>query len=356
MRYGILILILLILFGCDTDLISTKSSGTKHDKIALGRYLFYENRLSINHTKSCGSCHAPELMFADGYRRSVSPYGENLIHNSPSLINCVELQFLGWSNPNIKTLSQQIERPLYNEHPREMGLHKHIDEVMAYLMKDSLYNHLFKRCYPRDTFPYSANHIIECIVAFESTIHSQKSPYDLYIKGDSSAFNESAKRGLKLFSSATLKCIQCHTPPHFTMATLAKNPDSVYFNIGLYNVGGNHQYPKNDPGIMEYTGRESDNGKFRVPSLRNVLLTAPYMHDGSVNTIEEVIDLYAAGGRNVTWGSLQGDGRKNKNKSILVQGFTLTQEEKKNLIDFLAALTDSSILRNEALQNPFRIR
>jgi cytochrome c peroxidase len=137
------------------------------------------------------------------------------------------------------------------------------------------------------------------------------------------------------------------------METQTNNTDSIYANIGLYNVDGKNEYPQNDEGLSRITHQKSDNGKFKIPSLRNVMLTAPYMHDGSIATIEEVIDMYANGGRSINYGNYKGDGRLHQNKNKLITGFTLSVKEKQDLIEFLTSLTDSSIFYKQSFQNPF---
>ena len=149
-----------------------------------------------------------------------------------------------------------------------------------------------------------------------------------------------------------MACKNCHQPPNFTNAD--QEIQHVYFNTGLYNVKNENKYPVADNGIIQYTKNPIDNGKYKVPSLRNVALTAPYMHDGSVQTLSEVIDIYAAGGRNITNGPNLGDGRKNRLKNKLITGITLGNQEKKDLLNFLHTLTDSTIFQNPKFQNPFR--
>ncbi|MEO1088462.1 MAG: di-heme enzyme, partial [Acidobacteriota bacterium] len=129
-------------------------------------------------------------------------------------------------------------------------------------------------------------------------------------------------------------------------------PEKVFHNTGLYDVGGG-AYPHGNQGAFEITNEPSDMGKFRPPTLRNVAVTAPYMHDGSIATLEEVIETYAAGGRHIEDGPLAGDGRKNPNKSGFVPGFPMTDREKRALVAFLEALTDESFLQDPRFADPF---
>ncbi|MEO5562885.1 MAG: hypothetical protein ABIR18_05605, partial [Chitinophagaceae bacterium] len=179
-------------------------------------------------------------------------------------------------------------------------------------------------------------------------------PYDKYRNGDSSALSSSAKQGMMLFFSDKLKCVSCHQPPLFTNAAITKNIDSIYFNTGLYNIHDSGSYPANDPGLRKITGKLSDDGRFKVPTLRNISLTAPYTHDGGVNSMEEMIDIYKRGGRKIDYDPYRGDGSLNPNKSDKITGFHLSNDEKRQLIDFLTALTDSSVLVNPAFQNPVK--
>lgn len=332
--------------GCRDSDFDQKS--TSPFQAELGHYLFFENNISINHTKSCASCHSPEFAFTDGYRRSVTALGENVPHNSPSLINATSLRYFDWANPMATSFAQQIKRPLYNESPMELGLDKHLDELQYFFKNDSLYSTLFKKAFPYDTILYTLNQIEKCLIEYEKCLVSYKSPFD------QNKLSNSAQRGFDLFKSDRLKCARCHMPPSFTLATMSNNTDIVYANIGLYNVNGNNQYPDSDAGLINHTHQAGDNGKFKIPSLRNIMITAPYMHDGSVATIEEVIDLYKRGGRNINYGNIKGDGALNKLKSPLIQGFNLTAEESQDLINFLDALSDTTIRSNTLFKNPFQ--
>ncbi|MFY7965328.1 MAG: cytochrome c peroxidase [Chitinophagaceae bacterium] len=313
----------------------------------LGHYLFFETKLSINNTKSCASCHNPAFAFSDGYRTSVTSLGENVLRNSPSLMNSIYLKKYDWANTNASSLEMQIKRPLYSNHPIELGLDKHINDLIVFFKGDSLYKALFRKAYPNSDTLFTLTQIENAIVAYEKTLVSQSSQFD---KGE---LSPSAYSGLNLFSSQKLKCISCHPPPYFTLATNTNNTDSIYINIGLYNVDNKNKYPTNDNGIYSITKQPKDDGKFKIPSLRNVMLTAPYMHDGSIASIEEVIEMYARGGRNIDYGNFKGDGKLNTNKNKLITGFELSEKEKKDLINFLTSLTDSSIFYKQSFLNPF---
>jgi len=312
------------------------TTDTAASQEKLGKRLFFDRNLSINHTKSCASCHAPELAFSDGYRKSVTALGENLKHNAPSLLNAFHFHFFDWANPEATTLEKQMERPLFGSHPIELGLNAHWKEVEYYLLHDSLYQQLLQTSFPDGTLSLQEK-MIQAIASFEKTLISEHSVYDDYVNGNAQALPTPALRGMKLFFGEKMECFKCHVGKYFTNAAQSNNPDSVYFNIGLYNE--NHSYPLHDLGLMEYTGKAEDNGKFKVPSLRNVALTAPYMHDGSVATLSEVIDIYAHGGRVYN----QQDGSGHPNKHTLIHGFEMTNEEKNDLLAFLQTLSDTNL-------------
>lgn len=310
----------------------------------LGRYLFFDTRLSVNNTKSCASCHNPKFAFTDGYRTSATALGENVSHNSPSLINVKYLKRFDWANPKNTDLSQQIKRPLFSENPIELGLQLHFNKLKNEIKSDSLYNVLFHNAFPNDDSLFTLNQIEKALISYEKTLESNESDFD------KNKLNDLAKYGYKLFSSKKLNCNNCHPPPYFTLAALTNNTDSIYANIGLNNFSKNNLQSIYDEGLFTFTKKEEDKGKFKIPSLRNVMLTAPYMHDGSVTSIEEVIEIYARGGRIYN----NEDGRHNKNKHPLIHGFIITEIEKKALIAFLNSLTDSSIFYKQKFQNPFK--
>ena len=184
---------------------------------------------------------------------------------------------------------------------------------------------------------------------------SLNSPFDRYAYSqDDSALSESALRGMTLFFSEKLECHHCHGGFNFTQSTSHETQLldlRAFHNTGLYNL--NNSYPNKDIGLAELTGQSRDNGRFRAPTLRNIEKSAPYMHDGSIATLSEVIDFYAAGGRQLITGDYQGDGRKNPNKSVFIKGFSINEQEKADLLAFLLALTDEEFLNNPSYSNPF---
>jgi cytochrome c peroxidase len=161
---------------------------------------------------------------------------------------------------------------------------------------------------------------------------------------------------MQLFFSERLECFHCHGGFNFTDSTTHENTrvDSVGFhNTGLYNIDANGAYPAENTGLYDMTGQRRDMGRFRAPTLRNIALTGPYMHDGSIATLEEVIAHYQRGGRLIGDGPYAGDGRLNPFKSEFVRGFELSADERADLLSFLHALTDTSVVQDPVLSNPF---
>ncbi len=325
---------LMLLFSCRED--------SRMAKAQLGEKLFFDHRLSWNHSRSCASCHDPKFAFTDGYRRSVTPSGEIVSHNAPGLMNVSKFKVFDWSHPFISSLNEQLKRPLFAEHPLELGLHQHWPEFVKLLNSDSGYTSLWSKAFGATAQVDDTSKIIDCLIHYLNTLHSNASPYDRWMKGDSSSISASAQRGRQLFFSNRLNCSKCHGGPYFSNATLSSNPDSIFFNTGLYQ-----HYPTNDQGLMATTKAPQDEGRFRVPSLRNVSLTGPYMHDGSISNLYEVMDLYSRGGRLLLSGPNAGDGAKHPNRHPLVNGFYLSATEQHDLIAFLETLTDSVIQSNQ---------
>lgn len=327
-------------------------------KVALGRYLFYETRLSGNETQSCASCHQQDKAFTDGKTVAIGSTQQAHPRNTQSLVNVAYIPTLTWANPGLGRLEQQILIPLFGEDPVEMGLAGKETLALVKLAKDSRYQKLYQDAYPNEKNPFTVGNTAKALAAFSRTIISGNSPYDRYVyQKDSAALSPAALRGMTFFFSERGECHHCHGGFNFSDSashqgsTFAGTP---FHNTGLYNLDGRGAYPKGNRGVYEITGKAQDMGKFRAPSLRNVALTAPYFHDGSAKTLAEVIRSYEAGGRNITAGKDQGDGRNNPYKDGFVQGFKLTDAERKDLIAFLESLTDETLATNKALSNPFK--
>jgi len=281
-------------------------------RVELGKRLFYDNIMSRDSSLSCASCHRPELAFTDGLKVGIGKQGQLLGRNSPTLTNVAYNPYF-LLDGGVPTLEQQVIVPV-QEH-KEFDFHFSL--IAQRLQKDSVYLALSKKAYNREPDVYV---ITRSISAFERTLISGNSPYDQFKFHDKKeALSKSEKNGMNLFFSDKLKCAECHGGFNFTDYSMQNN--------GLYL-----HYA--DSGKMRLTRLEEDRAFFKVPTLRNVELTAPYMHDGSFNTLEEVVSHYQTGGKN------------NPHKSDKIKGFDITQNEKEDLINFLKALTDTTFINN----------
>lgn len=329
------------------------------EKIELGRRLFYDPRLSGNQEQSCASCHEQRFAFADGLRTPTGSTGQVLKRNSLGLANSVYSSSLTWANNGLVQLEDQLQVPIRGDNPVELGVHDGIvDEVMARFDEDPVYARLFRDAFPDSPSDATVEKIIFALATFCRTLVSADSPYDRYLRGDRSALTEQQRRGLALFNGEELECFHCHSGVNLTTSyrDFHTTPGTVrypFFNNGLYNVDGEGSYPPHDQGLYDVTLNPADRGRFRPPSLRNVALTAPYMHDGSIETLEDVVRHYAAGGRNIESGPFAGDGRVSPLKSGLVRGFRITEQELADVVAFLESLTDTGFIENPAFADPF---
>lgn len=315
-------------------------------KVELGRYLFYDARMSVNGKESCASCHKQELAFTDGRAVGLGATGELHSRSAMSLVNVAYAGALTWSNPQMTSLEKQALVPMFGEHPVELGLREG-DRFLPTLRTNATYQQLFQRAFPGDADPFTVANVTKAIASFERSIISARSPYDRYhYNRDDSALSDSAKRGEILFFDQRLSCFRCHGGFAFTDSTVSERNAKrqiEFHNTGLYNVPGLLSYPPPNVGIYEFTKDRADVGKFKAPTLRNIALTAPYMHDGSIPTLEGVLDHYAAGGR----------AHDNPNRDALIGGFTLSEQDRKDLIEFLKCLTDEPLLHDLNFANPW---
>ncbi len=326
-------------------------------KVELGRWLFHDTRLSGNQTMSCATCHLQALAFTDGRALAVGSTGEIHPRSSMSLVNVAFASRLTWANPLLAKLEDQALVPLLGDDPVEMGLAGHEARVEELLRNEPRYSRWLEDAFPNDEDPHSLLNGVRAIAAFVRSINSFDTAYDRYLRGDSQAMSEAAIRGMDLFFSERLECFHCHGGFNFTDSTTHANArvEKVGFhNTGLYNLDGNGAYPASNTGLYDMTGEPRDMGRFRAPSLRNVAMTAPYMHDGSIATLEGVLAHYARGGRLIESGPLAGDGRLSPFKSEFVSGFELSEPERADLVAFLEALTDHSVLTDPRFADPFQ--
>jgi len=327
-------------------------------KIELGRRLFYDVRLSADETKSCASCHRQELSFTDGLAVSPGVTGDVTPRNSMSLANVAYAPVLTWGNPLLHTLEQQALVPLLGQEPVELGMAGLDDQMKERLAADPVYRELFPQAFPDMAGEIGLATVVRALSAFQRTLISLSSPYDRYrYEGDVDVMPDAAIRGEALFFSEKFECHHCHNNLNMNDSIAharAPYPEIAFHNTGLYNIDGKGAYPAHNTGIAELTGRSEDMGRFRAPSLRNVAVTAPYMHDGSIATLEEVLDHYAAGGRTIAEGPHAGVGRDNPLKSSFVPGFEMTPGERADIIAFLNSLTDDRFLTNPAYSDPWK--
>ena len=326
-------------------------------KVDLGRYLFFDTRLSSDGTFSCASCHRPELAFTDGREQAVGVTGEIHPRSAMSLANAVYSRTLTWADPDLDSLEEQMLTPMFSADPVELGLQGMKEVVLARLREEPMYEGLFAAAYPEGNDPIGFENVVRAIASFERTIVSGNSPYDRYVYwGDTDHFSETARRGMRLFFSDELRCSECHAGFTFSgPIQYMGGPDThpEFHNTGLYNIGGTGAYPPGNQGLIEHTAQPEDMGHFRAPTLRNIAITAPYTHDGSVSTLGELIAHYSTGGRSLHVGAETEIGRDNPFKSEEVGGFDLTDLQVDQLLAFLEALTDESFLVDSRFQDPW---
>ena len=330
-----------------------------NEKVELGRHLFYEKRLSKDGSISCATCHDQKFGFSDRRNVAVGYDGTVGKRNSMALVNVAYLPVLTWANPNLRSLEVQALIPLFSETPVEMGMGGHEKLMFARLENDPSYKAMFQRAFPKEDVQISLLTVTRALASFQRTLISANSPYDRYkYGGDSHAISKSAKRGEELFFSHRLECYHCHSGFNFTdniVHSRSRFKEVGFHNNGLYNLDDKGSYPPGHIGLIEFTGDSRHMGAFRTPSLRNVQVTGPYMHDGSLRSIDAVLRHYSRGGTVHRRGPYAGDGAKNPNKDPLIVGPKLSAVELADLKAFLATLTDQDFLKNPRFSNPWTI-
>lgn len=284
---------------------------TTREKVELGHLLFFDPVLSQDNDTACATCHQPDLGFSDGLETAVGHDGTVLTRNTPTLWNVTYVVNLFWDG-RLQSLEAQAELPL--THPNEMGV-SDTAALEAELRAIPEYVTLFDRAFGGGETAVSLSNIENALAAFQRTLITNNSPFDQYAGGNFNALTAQQRRGLAIFRSGATRCFECHTAPTFATDT--------------FRVVG---VPDEDPGRAAISS-DGLPGAFKVPTLRNIALTAPYMHNGQFATLEEVVDFYAEGG---------GHPFDKENIDPFVNGFDLTAQEKEDLITFLYALTDES--------------
>lgn len=339
------VLVLLIAAGCgddnstvpdatfDLDTLSVGAEGfppmpipatnpVTREGVALGRRLFYDPIFSGDSTLACGSCHASEFAFSDHNRRfSAGIDGRVGTRNAPSLTN------VGWEPfPSWDARIRSIEGMVLGTIPLEIGMQSSWDLAVSRLERHRDYPQLFVKAFGNDAI--TPDRAAKAIAQFVRTIVSHDSKYDRFQSGEET-LTPSEARGYELFFTEKGDCFHCHVPPLFS--------DLSFHDIGL-------DEEVTDIGLGAVTMYPPDRGKFKTPTLRNLVWTAPYMHDGRFETLEEVLDHYNAGGS------------RSPNVDPLIRvgiGLGLTEQEKQDIIAFLKTLTDSSLVHNPELSSPF---
>ena len=334
-NFGFLIGIILLLTNCTTDLsdqkqvsfnlnlpshfpelISPENNKLTTARIDLGKRLFYEKALSLDSTISCASCHLPEAAFSDHNPISLGINGKLGNRNVPTLANIGYHPYF-FAEGGSPSLEMQMIGPICSD--SEMGFNTKL--LVERLAGDKYYDSLAKVAYARNMDLFV---LTRAVGAFERSLISGNAPYDRFLQGDKTAISESAQRGFENFMGKW-GCASCHS------GHLLSN--FLFENIGLYE-----EYE--DRGRVLVSLDSTDEGKFKVPTLRNIALTYPYMHDGSIKTLEEVIEFYAQGGK------------KHPNKHMFVRKRKMSEQDKADLLAFMHSLTDSSFITNPAYLNP----
>lgn len=290
-----------------------EDNGYSKERWELGKKLFYDNVLSIDSTLNCGSCHKAELSFSDDVAFSKGVKDRDGVRNSPSLANIGYHPYFTREG-GVPTLEQQVLVPLQEHNEFDFNI------VLAgeRIAQDSVYVAMSQKAYNRAPDYYV---ITRALANFERSLISDNSYFDQYhFDAQTDALSNSQKRGMALFYSEKTNCSKCHSGPNFT--------DYSFENNGLYEI-----YP--DEGRRRLTQLDADEGLFKVSSLRNVEVTGPYMHDGSINTLAEVIEHYNSGGKD------------HPNKSKFIRSLNLTSQEKEDLLAFLLSLTDNKFLTDD---------
>jgi cytochrome c peroxidase len=285
------------------------------ETIALGRRLYYDPALSVDNTVSCATCHSPDHGFSDGKPVSNGVQGKTGTRNSPTVFNAAYFNLQFWDG-RAPSLEKQAEGPV--ENPVEMA--NKLKAVEEKLSRDPSYVAAFEKAYGPGPITYEK--VEKAIASFERTVVSANSPFDRWkFGGDQKAVSDSVKRGFLVFTSPNKgNCSACHTiDKDYALFT-----DNKFHNIGV----GVKNEQVTDVGRYSVTKNEADRGAFKTPSLRNIALTAPYMHDGSLKTLKEVIDFYVGGGNS----------NPQLDKNIHVLDF-LTGQERADLQAFLESLT-----------------
>ncbi|MBX7215381.1 MAG: c-type cytochrome [Candidatus Kapabacteria bacterium] len=301
-------------------IITPKDNPYSPEKAELGRYLFYDTRFSADYSVSCASCHQQQHAFSDGFNRVSKGFaGRTGTRNAMALTNIAYNTSFFWDG-GVPTLEQQAIAPII--HPDEMNMNT--DTLVARLQTEPRYRELFRNAWNNEEI--TLERITKSLATFQRTLISSNAPYDRWRRGQTSAMTASAVRGNNLFFGEEGDCFHCHVSFNFT--------DNTFHNNGIDSVSV-------DEGRARVTNLGRDNGSFRTPTLRNIAVTPPYMHDGRFQTLEEVVRHYNSGGK------------LHPNRDPLMRPLGLSDQDITDIVAFLNALTDSVFISNPAFRNPW---
>ena len=296
-------------------------------KVELGRRLFYDADLSIDGTTSCATCHEQHRAFSEGNATHPGVKGAPGRRNVMGLANVGYFAPLTWADPRQQKLEAQALVPMMGERPVEMGMGGQDYELARRLRSDDCYPKMFRAAFPERGGEISSGTVTMAVAAFERTLLSYDAPYDRFRRGDRGALSDGAQRGVALFHS--LNCDSCHSGDNFT--------DQKFHRLGLYSQSEAEARPTHDHGLKEITNLASDEGAIRTPSLRNVALTGPYMHDGSIVKLADAISAHA-----------KGHGARDAE----LKDLTISLSQQADLLAFLESLSDKSFVTNPTLALP----
>ncbi len=302
--------------GLDLYMAVPEDNPLTAEKVALGRHLFFDPTLSRNGRLSCASCHDPARGFTSGKAVSVGVFGRRGTRNVPTIINRAYGKAFFWDG-RISSLEVQVLKPIQDPNEMDMTL----ETLVARLKRDDGYREAFSKVFGREI---SGDDLGKALASFVRTLLSGDSPYDRYVNGESEALSSAAREGLRLFRGKG-NCTACHVGPNFS--------DERFHNTGVAWRNGRLL----DQGRFAVTGRDEDQGAFKTPTLREVVHTAPYMHDGSLKTLREVVEFYNRGGS------------RNPHLDPELRPLNLTAAEQQALISFLKSLGS---LRNSGRRAP----
>ena len=328
-------------------------------KVELGKFLFYDKGLSQNETQSCGSCHLQEFAFTDRKPFGIGSSGDIHPRNSQNLANVAYNNRLTWANDKMTLLEIQARVPMFGENPIELGLTN--EDYLDRLRTNSKYKELFANAFGGGVENITEQNVRFALASFQRSLLSGKSKVDKYLNyGNNSALSASELRGLSIYNGEVAECFHCHGGFNYTSSINHSGTvfeEVSYMSNGILSDAEYNSLPDNKKGLYEVTSLSTDIGKFKPPSLRNIALTYPYMHDGSftcttanltdidgcsTEALGKVIDHYMTGGK----------AHSNKDGQILA--FNLSPQEKLDLINFLKALTDDEFISNPKISDPFQ--